>query len=400
MKINSIGSNTICRRVVNSNLNKTEYGQSLGLQSDVFTKSTQSINFGGTLLCVPKAANCITAKEAANYYASLSNGDYINIYDDEIKPENKQIRLNNYSFLDKLASLEEKVKFIKFYEDFTGFPDLKTVSEKMEREFIKGMINAEYIGNTSTKTNHNDVLWAGYGYCSTLRNMALPGSDMDASFVIIRGDGSDDEKTLVDKFKSYMWFETDQRILSYNHPSAFPQVYTLKQVLELNNFVENKLNISPRKARAYLSLKKQYLHDSIAANVFLRDLAKILDKSQDKTYSKEEIKNFAFLAESFKEGKMLFDKQEKMSLKKSLENSPMFLFSNVSQIHALCATQHPKPKISSRKEMIKAYPSMTINEKFAIIKDMIMGASEDNINKDKYFEPTEDTYSGLIKEIT
>ena len=86
--------------------------------------------------------------------------------------------------------------------------------------------------------------------CSAGHNAVLPGSDIDGLFIILNGTNDlDKDAVLVEKFKGHLWKSTDQRLLSYNHPAAFPAIYTLAQIremLEAVNSAVQKMNLHSR----------------------------------------------------------------------------------------------------------------------------------------------------------
>ena len=86
---------------------------------------------------VPSTGN-ISANDAIKLYRQLSCGNYLDIGEDKKDYANcNKIRENNVAFLDRVTNPAEQKKFIEYYEEVTGFPNLEKVSGKIKSEFIK-----------------------------------------------------------------------------------------------------------------------------------------------------------------------------------------------------------------------------------------------------------------------
>lgn len=366
---------------------------------------SRKIPFTGKPLSLDVPNHEIGAEEAIRIYENLYNGEYLNIFDDKDHPEYKDIRLKNYSFLDRVSDKNEKERFIRYYQELTGFPDIKTVSQKLEDVFKTSLTKAEYILNTNEKTDKYSVIWSGYNQtCSVGHGKALPGSDIDAAFIVIKGDGSYNEQELIHEFSKELWFGTDQRILSYNHPDAFPQIYTLKQVEDIFNTINSRAPehlISQECKSQQEKIKGNYCKSYIDANPYFLAVSSRFTKNSWEKYKKSDIKNFGFFAECLRDGKIVYDKgNDYDNLRQRYINSEFFKMCNLSQIKGIQNMRTLKPKISSRDEIPANFNKMNIDEKYDLIKDIIRASSEDNMVYNQYFNKREDLYAPLINQIT
>lgn len=327
--------------------------------------------------------------------------------DDYIHPEYKTIRMSNYDFLNNLHTAYDKEKFVEYFKETTKFPNLDLVSKKIENEFKRAIIKSEYINNTNSFSDKYDILCAGYNpTCSVGIGSALPGSDLDGGYIIIKGDSYDDKKNekIVSDFKKELWFNTDARILSYNHPDSFPQVYTLKQIKNLTNTI-NSVNDSfsfynekNKIINQQKQQKEKYNKNYVEANPYFFSVIKHC--SSDK-YTKEDIKNFAFFVESFMNGKVLYNKNnsEYENIFYEYKNNDFFENVNLSQIKALKENSpSTKRKIIARNELVEKFNTLSIDEQYKIVKNIIMASSEDN-EPSIYFEQGENLFAPLLEGI-
>ena len=244
MKIDCIIGQKVSTPVVSCRVNCGEnLSSNSKLQVDTFEKQSQKnkrqISFGNRPwelkpqnFGVSRTGN-ITGSEAIRLYTQLKSGNYLDIGDDSFDFYNcNRIREENLSFLDRLNYSSDKREFVRFYEDFTGFPNLKVVSRNIRNTFLGAVEQAQ----RDLYFDRYNVVLAGYdGLCSVGRGKAFPGSDLDKAYVILQGTGyPQGDIEAVDKFKGKLWEYTDQRLLSYNHDeAAFPQVYTKEQIEDL-----------------------------------------------------------------------------------------------------------------------------------------------------------------------
>ena len=154
--------------------------RNLSSKNQTFKKNPKKLDYG----TIKNAQHAIKAWE------SLRWADYLDVHSDSLFSYNKKILFENYSFLDKLVSSVDKNDFITAFCNFTGFPNLKLISEKMNKEFENTL---KYI---NTKSNgYYKVI--DYGYdptCSLGQKKAFPGSDLDKGYVILENKGVSSEK--------------------------------------------------------------------------------------------------------------------------------------------------------------------------------------------------------------
>ncbi len=349
----------------------------------------RSLTFKGTPIYLNLSDNNI------ENYKRLSNGSYLDIHDDLFSPDNKVIRAHNLSFLDKIVTEEEKKKFVDYYKSVTKFPNLTDVSENIEKEYIRS-INAVADGFCNPDYS---IVAAGYDeMCSVGKKYALPGSDLDKAFIILRGDingkyNPKKEFDIVNNFRNRLWFTTDQRILSYNHDTSFPTIMTVNQIKDyisrINKITSGMILDAPRLKR---NIEEEYL-DLMKASEFNIHLSKHLPKRKyDDVYSalnKENIKNFAYFVESMREGKILVDTPYFKDLTEQIKDSEFYQFSNAAQMkatkNAVNSGREHKTKILLRKNLEQEFNSWNINKQFEFIKTMIKYSCEDQDNFLEYF---------------
>ena len=359
--------------------------------------------FKGTPVYLPLAEDSIVN------YNMLSNGSYLDIHDDLFAPQNKEIRSHNLSFLDLIVKSKDKLRFINYYKKLTKFPDLEAVSENIEREFVR---SAE---TTAFKFNdyRYSIVAAGYdGTCSVGRRMAFPGSDLDKAFIILLGDlsksideGVDDQ--IVNNFKNRLWFETDQRILSYNHDTSFPTIMTVNQIKEYIkklNHITAKLGFDHAKMAS--NIQNEYL-DLMKASEFniivSQELPKRYYDDPVNALNKENVKNFAYFIESVRDGKIVMADTGFEMLKNEIQNSDFYRFSNVAQMQAMRKAvdegREKKTKILLRKTLAQDFASWPISKQFEFVKTLIKYSCEDQDAFGEYFandRNMKETYKPLL----
>ena len=283
-------------------------------------------------------------------------------------------------------------------------------------------MNSVYDG---TEENYR-VLAMGYNdTCSVGHNKALPGSDLDGAYIIIKGSNKYyDDKEVVDRFKKELWEKTDTRILSYNHQAAFPQVYTLHQfdllltrmeeyarMVQYKEAVDYTFGIIPlKRGKYYMSLKDEYTKDYVHANQFYIDLCSRIEKSYSEEQdcnnpTKEMAKNFGFLIETIVNGSVIEDPDNKYridkELKEKVSNTLIGKYTNLSQLQALKKNPPPKPKLVLRDELIELYKNSPPDKKYEIIEEIIRASCGSNCDKkyEKYFAPGEDRFAPLLRAL-
>lgn len=327
-------------------------------------------------------------------YDYLANGSYLDVHDDLFAPQNKEIRRKNLSFLDNISDFYKEI-FIKHFNNVTGFPDLKKVSENIENEFIRSV---EY---TSRKLFHKefDVIAMGYdATCSVGKRKALPGSDLDKAFIIIRGSDNmfvsdETEAKYVDKFKETLWNITDQRILSYNHDTSFPNIYTLQQIKKMMHAIEKKtnlLNVNYNKMK--YNVENEYINLLKAAE-FNIELSELLParryESLPAEINKETVKNFAYFLEAMRDGLVLKNSKEFKELIKDISCTSFYKYSNVAQMkamkNAVNSGREQKTKIILRKNLEQDFNNWSLEKQYRFVKTLIKYSCEDQDDFHEYF---------------
>ena len=357
--------------------------------SQTHKSSRRSLTFKGTPIYLDLSQNNI------ENYNRLSNGSYLDIHDDLFSPSNKTIRAHNLSFLDKIVTEDEKKKFIDYYKSVTKFPSLADVSENIEKEYVRSI---NVVANGFSDPNYS-IVAAGYDeMCSVGKKYALPGSDLDKAFIILRGDISGKynprkDFEIVNNFRNRLWFATDQRILSYNHDTSFPTIMTINQIKDYISRIDkitNGMIFDPVRLRR--NIEEEYM-DLMKASEFNIHLSKRLPKRKyDDAYNalnKENIKNFGYFIEAMREGKILVDTPYFRDLTEQIKNSEFYQFSNAAQMratkNAVNSGREYKTKILLRMDMAREFNSWDINKQFEFIKTMIKYSCEDQDNFLEYF---------------
>lgn len=329
-----------------------------------------------------------TVNDAIGQWEKLKFSPYYEALDDKFYPQNKVIRKANFSFLDNMSS-EIKKEFIHYFEKLTGFPNLKKVSENIEHEFLRQVFLA------ADKVSH-DVKIAAAGYdptCSVGLQRSFPGSDLDKAYVVLENRSNKNSFNVINEFKSHLWYDTDQRILSLNNEDTFPEVYTMDGIsYTLNKLdkVVKKLNFSDDTIEKFMYLRRHEL-DPVKGGLFNIYVAKNLPFED---ISKEYAKNFAYFIESVRDGKALAENKNYINdLEYCIQYSPFAQYSNVTQMGAhdtvlSSGLKQIKTKLQNRGNLSAEYGKMSTDEKFELIKEIIKSVSKDNDNPEfnKYFQ--------------
>ena len=332
----------------------------------------------------------------------------------------KMIRQANYSFLDKLTSYIDKASFVEKYCEFTKFPNLKEISDKIDATFTTCINNIARNFNCSYRSDY-EILDSGYDpTCSLGLRKSFPGSDLDKGYIILKGVNSDSEnETIVNNFKGALWEDLDQRIVSLNHENTFPSVYTKKQVIDkLNKYnksakyaglsflgeVTGKLIFTPL---TFFDALEKYCQkpytttEPYDAALFNRRVA-FLTRSNER----EDVKNFAFFIETVWENVKSPAHRKDSELVREVRNSPFACFSNVTQMSAWkrkIAGGYMKSKLRNREQLEKEFSSMSTETKYDLVKDVIKYATDEQSNKfSKYFKNDDDIanrYERLLESL-
>lgn len=336
--------------------------------------------------------------EAINRYNKLSNGSYLNSHDEFLNPEYRNIRKRNLEFLDKLTNDEDKKAFISHYKNVTGFPNLQEVSKRIETEFVSTMQNAQ----KTLYGSEYEVLAAGYDEtCSVGQKMALPGSDLDKAYIILNGTGNlEKDKEVVNKFSGYIWNKTDQRILSLNHDTSFPAIFTVAQIIDNAEKIEREIKgeFSEEEKQRYMHLiDNEYIDIIKAAEFNIKVSNYFAVRAQNGKLSKNDVKNFAYFIESFREGKSLLETTKAKNLKSKLESNTFYNYSNCAHMNSMKKAvergEESKQKIKKRAQMQKEFDSYPISKQYEIIKSVIRYSCELQDDYSEYFQNDRDIKS-------
>ena len=339
---------------------------------------SKQISFKGTPERLPSRIINNT-QDALKQWELLRFAKYSDATTDKTQPSNKKIRLENYSFLEKLTSWHDKKSFITAFKDFTGFPNLSETSNKILGEFKRAIHKTSNIlNNQYGNCNPADILMAGYdSTCSVGHKMALPGSDLDKGFAIIRGtDEYSNDTYLSENFKGHLWDEIDQRILSVNHMDSFPNIHTQNEVLRHLSDFSNVIDIGDN--FNYFMNLRLYSTDPIQGSHYNRLLAEALPDGK-----KEKAKNFAYLIETIRDGKLIENNEffHEEVLGPKMEKSQFAWCSNVAQIKALDNQAYysgtKKDKIEQRKKLQSEFDFYDIDKQYDIVKNIIKASSGD-----------------------
>ncbi len=382
--------------------------------------------------------------DAVKYWNMLRRAKYLDVHSDGSCNFYKYIRDENYSFLDKLNTHTDKSEFISRFCEFTEFPNLKAVSQKIADTFescIESIADRLNV-STSSPGEPYKVLDSGYDpTCSIALEKALPGSDLDKGYIILEGNHMfKSDEDVVNTFSSELWEELDQRIVSLNHPDTFPAIYTKQQVKdklhELNTVASDVIN-NPAKNGAlaaagavignailgpfgvpvgmfisgklmndttkYLRLKASTITTPHLAAEFNIEVAKRINS----LLGKEEAKNFAFFSETVEANLPQNAWNKTDELFDEIKDSVFVKNSNVTQINAWISkirSGYMKEKLKQRTNISRDFKyNMTTEERYDLIKDLIKYSSEDQSSKySKIFKNDDnikERYRTLLREL-
>lgn len=432
MRISPVASKCLyglqnCKKSINKNTNLN----SVRVDSNKKNNQYQNITFGAYpwILKQPSSFN-LTAKEGIRLFEKLKLGNYLDIDGDSSKTEPKEMRAKNLQFLDKISDEKEQRKFIEYYEKLTGFPDMKAVCKNIKKEFIRACCEAEEVCKKSDYYNkeYYEIVSAGYDGVSSVSNgTALPGSDLDKAYIILRGCDSDSEnEKIVANYKAELWKNTDQRVLSYNHDAdSFPKVYTLKQITSVLDAINEKAKEMKLDERVQLPfntmweklfaepkfktkrpdfevLTEEFSQDYIKVNEFFIELAKKFDSvgSWDKPLntknpSREDVYRASYILEAMLKGEVLVGER----VLKGKDTSTLELI-NLSQIGAIKKSNPMKPKHILRQNLSETFNQWDTNTQYAFIKELIKASSSDQTEFLEYFSSdTAKKFDVLLKEV-
>lgn len=379
----------------------------------------------------------IDAPRAIKIYEELKYAKYLdvpqNLWNGRREPSYKEIRQENLNFLNCLKDDGEKKKFLEYYCNLTGFPDLNKVSKKIENEFCRVALQGQRGLNQAHSSADNgpySVLRMGYNdLCSVGKGAALPGSDIDGSYIIIKGGHSaNEDKRFVDSYKSYLWNNTDSRILSYNHPAGFPQVYTINQVNALLKAADDETSKMHLREPSHLTnspilrylmgykdesddfihysaLKNKYNDSFTEANSFFIKLCDKFNNNNTIDYnnpSKEMMKNFGFFIEVFTEGFHFGGIPETKALNeltRQISKSDFAHLTNLSQIHIKKQENYLSKKVHIRRLIESSYPKDSTEIQYGLVSAIIKASCGEDDGTLAYLAHGEDQYAPLLKAL-
>lgn len=380
----------------------------------VSNKQTKVPSFGQMAAKLPSRA-IRSGYDAIEQWSLLRHPKYSAIFQEEEfctqsqRVANRQLRLENYSFLDKLWSDSDKRQFIQHFRDVTGFPNLAAVTSKILEEFRRVLNvandNLNYLRPYSFGSSRN-VLMSGYDeFCSVGQRAALPGSDLDKGYAIVRGVSGDlkEQREFSDQIKGEIWDNIDNRIMSVNHIAAFPNIMTDKELEQSLRYFDNyaKSFVTPSNLNYYRYLRLQN-GNPVAGSRFNITLSERLSDKSDRY----DAKNLAYIVEAMRDGKKLDMVDYYMpEMYQLFENSEFCHCSNVTQSHVMQDlydySDITKKKLKARKQVESAFNSWSVSKQYELVKDVIRSMSGDSKNpefKDLFHSPN-DRLRLLINDI-
>jgi len=374
--------------------NQVSYNLDSGknFQNNIADSMNSNMSFRGMAELLPQP-DVYSADSAIKTWEALKDPKYTDVFQpsefatEQMLEKNRERREHNYSFLDKLTDREDKKKFIEHFRKTTGFPSLKDSSQKIVDEFSRALNVA--MKNLGRKPDSSKgVLMSGYDrYCSVGLDRALPGSDLDKGYAIIRGveDDSDADKAFSNSVKEQIRKNIDNRIMSLNHYAAFPNILTdneLKEAIKTADTYAKRV-ATPENINFFrwLRLTGDKAIPASKFNIYLTDLIE-----NDKT--KADIKNLAYIVETMRDGNRItltFPYEEEFY--NLFANSPFCHCSNVAQNKIMedkynngSDEETMKPKLLARREVERNFDSLDVDEQYDIVKDVIRSMSEDSNN--------------------
>ena len=307
---------------------------------------------------------------------------------------NREIRNQNYAFLDELTWDSDKKQFIEYFRNLTGFPSLERCTQKILEEFRRVLNLA----------SDNEVLMSGYDeFCSVGQRSALPGSDLDKGFAIVKGTSWGSQKSHSDRVKGRIWDNIDNRIMSVNHTAAFPNVMTDKE-LEANIHYFDKVAkqfVTPENLNFFRWLRLEN-GNPISGSKFNIWLSERLSSKSDRY----DAKNLAYIVEAMRDGKKLdFSYIYEEPMFRLFENSEFCHCSNITQGKQMQYKYDygnmQKKKLRARQQVENAFSYWSTSKQYELVKDIIRSMSGDSKNpefKDLFHSAT-DRHRLLINDI-
>lgn len=261
--------------------------------------------------------------------------------------------------LDELTLPEQK-EFIKLFCAETGFPNLDTVLQKMEGEITGAIYKL-------ADENDFDVKFIGYDKnCSMGRNVAYPGRDCDALFMII-DTSKHDEPWFAGAMRWQFKDLVNQRILS-TPAGGLPEVLStdfIEDGLELADIAYRKADFKTSDLDRFEANLDDDSKDFVKAAEFNIRLAEQLPTDKE---TRDKFYKTAMFVEIVRSGKILENNFDQAFLNK-IKKSPLYRYSNIIRQEGFGSL--PKEKHTKRVRMAENFYAMNTAEQFAIIRDMI-----------------------------
>lgn len=351
--------------------------------------NSSGVRFQGITQRIPQVT-INTAQDLHNQYQYLRFAKYYEALDDSIYPQNKFIRKDNFSFLERIPQYLKKV-FVEAYQNFTDFPNISKVSSKINDEFVSNALKAS--------NNDVKVLLAGYDpVCSVGLKHALPGSDIDKAYIILarkRNTWQSDDQ-LIASYKGTLWENVDQRILSLNNENTFPEVYTLDKMFQTLDTLDNMTRyMGLDKHMDYFKEKRMFDINPVTAGEFNIRFAQMND---ERFISKVQAKNFAYFIESVRDGRIAYKEDDDIIklIQERLKHSPFATMSNVTQMGAHerqinMGMKDIKKKLRAREHLNNEFNTWNQDSQFELVKDLVKSVSKDQSDRfNKFFQNDDD----------
>ena len=369
-------------------------------------------------------------QDALKWWENLRFAKYLDAHCNDYY--DKAIRADNYSFLDKLTTNFDKQAFIQKFCEFTKFPNLREISSQIDSTFKSCIKNISRTLNYRRGESSHDIIDFGYDpTCSLGLRKAFPGSDLDKGYIILKGTGNTtSDEDVVNNFKSELWDNLDQRIVSLNHPDTFPSVYTKAQVKSIlskldeiakkvidNAYIKVNLAQAGIAAASWLmgyryspadKIVSEYFKkietttDPYKAALFNRKVAQKIKSPEDR----EIAKNFAFCAEIMYANLKKDHAGKTDSFFKDIAQSAFVVNSNVTQVNAWQAEindGYMKSKLRNRERLENDFYQMSTDTKYDLIKDVIKYCTDDQSYRfSEYFKNDDDIanrYKKLLESL-
>lgn len=316
-------------------------------------------------------------ENAEKIYSVSEKSNGITEYHDRILPNFEAAK--KLEILDKLTP-QQKKQFVEEFCSITGFPDYKTVVQKIENEISTSIHQLAF-------EEDFDVNFIGYdSNCSVGRKLPIPGSDCDGLFMIIDTKNHKEEwfpGKIRWEFKDYV----NQRILSTpaNHLPEVLSTDFIEQGLEYAQSAFDEYNFSDA------DLKRFEAHLNDNSNDFVKSAEfniKLAQKLPNDISIRERYYKTAMLAEVIRDG-VVCENNLDADLYNKILNSSLYKYSNLMKQKGLKPAL--KSKYIQRQTLSSDFHTMSTEKQFQLIKDILyysFNKTQDNENK-KYFSNAE-----------